>query len=447
MSSSILPTISNQSSPASELINDNEVSITINGVQLFGFDSLEIERGIEIMPGNFTIRTTDKYPTLQNGIIQVLVKPANTCVIKIGSDTVITGYITGVEYEYTAESHDMIITGYSKCGDLVNCAAMYFLDNPSIISQLQANPATNVLTNDPTQVTTQNITNSNIFDVANALLPPFNIALSNQSSVNSSNASIVPAYTLDLGTTVYEVLEAFARNQLLLLYDDTNGDLVLSGVGTTLHTGTIGVNSVMEASTAFDYSNRFNQYIAVYQSNNGVADTSAMANLQFNAIDPGMPRYRPTIIQSTQTSTSQNNTGSTQPLAKQLAIWQMNRNAGRSQIVRVTIPNWRDANGLLWTPNYQVQVQLPQIKVMTPINGQNLVISKVIFKKDAEEGSSCELELMIPAAFQVEPIVIVNEIVDQSQQDTTPSSAPATPVPTTPLPTSSTNTSTQGQGQ
>jgi prophage tail gpP-like protein len=388
--------------PATELDNDNEVSIIVNGVRLFGFESIEIDRGIEIIPGNFTIRTTDKYATLPNNLT---ILPNDECVVMIGSDVVITGYVQAVQIVFDAQTHELTITGTSKSVDIVECAALFF-QNPSVtLPQIAANPSFNLFAGDPTDITSFQITNQTIFSLAQNLLPPFNISLSS-SQVNQSDAIMVPNFTLDLGTTVFEVLESFARYQGVLLYDDPEGNLVIAQAGTSSQSGTITNDSVQRAMVSFDNSNRFNQYIAVYQDNNPVPDLGSNGNLIGVAIDTGMPRYRPTIIQSAQVSLVQpgqngDNTdfAETQSLAQLTANWIRQRNIGRSQIVRLTLVNWRDAAGALLMPNYTVNVNLPQLK----IENTNLIISRVTYKKDAEAGTTCEMELMPPAAFVVEP--------------------------------------------
>ena len=50
-------------------------------------------------------------------------------------------------------------------------------------------------------------------------------------------------------------------------------------------------------------------------------------------------------------------------LARQRAIWEMNRRNGRSRVARVVVDSWFDSAGELWTPNRLAPVYLPSLKI------------------------------------------------------------------------------------
>jgi prophage tail gpP-like protein len=69
--------------------------------------------------------------------------------------------------------------------------------------------------------------------------------------------------------------------------------------------------------------------------------------------------------------------------------------------VGVTTSSWRDRAGALYTPNTLAALSMPQIKL---IGGQKFSIGEVTYRRDMN-GSACDLTLMLPQAFQPEPVL------------------------------------------
>jgi len=109
--------------------------------------------------------------------------------------------------------------------------------------------------------------------------------------------------------------------------------------------------------------------------------------------DGGVPRFRQKYIELLSNSVGI-------ALTKAQAMWEMNRRIGRSQVVRVTADSWRDQGGTLWTPNTLAGVELPKQKVPKT----QLLIGEVTFRRGLDTGTTVEVELMPPKAFDVEPI-------------------------------------------
>ena len=90
-----------------------------------------------------------------------------------------------------------------------------------------------------------------------------------------------------------------------------------------------------------------------------------------------------------------------QEVAAARANWEMARRFGRSFMCHVTTDSWRDADGLLWQPNMLAPLDLPLLKTA----GVQWTISEVTYVLD-QQGTTAELVLMPPAAFEPQPVLL-----------------------------------------
>jgi prophage tail gpP-like protein len=216
----------------------------------------------------------------------------------------------------------------------------------------------------------------------------------------------IPSFDITLTQTPYEVIEQVARYAQLLVYDGTDGNLILAQAGaTSMASGfTQGLN-VQEASVTFSMDERYSSVEAVTCATDTLLtdpdnqNFSAEAGLNGIAAsisyDKGVPRYRPLIIIAEQGDTNYAVT-----IAR--SQWEINRRIGRSQAVRVMTDSWFDSSGKLWAKNALAPINLPSLK----ITNQNWLIGSVTFTRD-EGGTRADLVLMPQAAFQPEPVLLL----------------------------------------
>ena len=76
-------------------------------------------------------------------------------------------------------------------------------------------------------------------------------------------------------------------------------------------------------------------------------------------------------------------------------------------MVRVKTDNWRDSSGRLYEPNTLADVDIPSIN----INGKLWLISDVTYRK-SEAGTECDLLLMPPESFAVQPTLPPQQVPD-----------------------------------
>lgn len=351
----------------------DDVTISINGQQFGGWTDVRVLRGCERVPSSFEIGATERYP---GRLHVVAIEAGQPCQVKIGSDLVLTGYVDRVVSSLSADNHVLRLQGRSKMADLIDCS----VTNRDVAGLQIANP--------------------DLVDLARRVSKPFGVDVHSMVGaslpVTAPGAGFIPINVV-LGETPYELLERLARYLQVLIYDDTDGNLILArvGAGGAMASGfSQGVN-VQEAGGALSMDQRYSDYqpaLLSYQMfGDGPLPDMAPAK------DPGVPRYRPLYVVSEQIQLGV-------PYAEQRARWEMARRYGRSQVIRLVCDNWRDANGALWRPNAAAQVFVPAVKA-APYDPW--IITQVTFVRDGRRGTVADIELMPAEALTQEPIILM----------------------------------------
>lgn len=360
--------------PPATAPDDGEVTITAGGNVVSGWQGIRITRGVERMPSDFVFTVTERYPGQPDAVLQ----PLDPCVVRIGGDTVVTGYVDRYGASISPGEHTIRITGRGKCQDLVDCSA--------VIKAMQ-------------------LTAGSMLVVAQALAAPFGITVSSNHTIGLGGPDgTVPQFSVNLGETPFELIDRVARWAGVLAYEDTAGNLVLNDAGTLRHASGFvqGVN-IEAASVTFSADERFSVYSAHIMSaqqfsqidgtDGNTVGTVADPSVGVATPTPGK-RFRPRVIISEQFQLGE-------PIALKRAIWEMNRRNGRARAVTVTCDRWRDSAGKLWEPNYLVPLHIPALK----IENQEWLIGEVTYRRGAD-GTHADLTLMPPGAYSVEPEVL-----------------------------------------
>ena len=357
------------SSPPGRAPGSDDLSLIVGGMAFSGWDTLRVTRGVERMPGDFEISVTERYPGAAS---EVVVQPGQSCVIKLGSDVVLTGYVDSYAPSVSARAHTVRVAGRGKCQDLTDCSAI---------------------------VQGMAITTGSALDLATKLAAPFNITASSPLgavSVATPNGSPVQ-FNVNLGETPMEIIGRIARYAQVLAYEGTDGNLILDRVGSTSMASGFSLGANVEAAAAaFSMAARFTDYTAVWMSADKLSDLGGNGNTHAYLKDPDFKpyRYRPLIVVSDQSSNGVD-------LAQAKLVWQMNRRNGRAQQVKITCDSWRDSAGTLWAPNALAPLNLPALKLV----GQTWVIGEVSYRRGAD-GTHADLTLMPPGAYSPEPTAL-----------------------------------------
>ena len=359
--------------------NPDEVTVLVNGSDLSGWQSVRVTRGMERCPNDFEVTATEVYP---GQVDEIVMRPGDPCVVKIGKDRVLTGYVNRYTGSITKDAHQISISGRGMCQDLVDCAATW--------------PG-------------QQIRAASVLAVAQQLGKPFGITASGATgpSVGQGGATIIPYLALMLGETAWEVIERLCRIAGLLAFEQPDGSLLLTsnpgdmqqliekGNAGTLLTASSGLTegvNVLEATLALADDERFQTYQAFRFALDQYTDLGNSGNLIGTATDPGARAGRLKII----IAEMANSLGEPNALAR--AAWEAARRWGRGRQLRVKTDSWRDSSGALYQPNSIIDIDIPSLK----LTGTDWMISEVTYSRGAG-GTTCDLLMMPPQAFAVQP--------------------------------------------
>jgi prophage tail gpP-like protein len=350
----------------SDAAKTDDLTLTLNGQALSGWTDIRITRGIERMPSDFSIGMTDLYP---GDLAKLQINPGDACTVSLGEDLVITGYVDRVIPSFSADQHSIRVMGRSKCCDLVDCSAEW----PG--GQISGSTALGIA---------QKL--ASVYSVDNGGVPV-------RSSV--TDLPVIPQFNLSLGETAFEVIERISRYSALLVYDMPDGSLLLARLSSTQAAGgfTEGQN-VQEASIEFSMDQRYSNVAAWMQSVDILSDIGDAGNLVTNASDPNCRRHRQLDIIAEAG-------GGGNDVVQLRASWETARRSGRSKVVHIKTDSWRDASGVLWTPNTLATIKLPSLKLVSDF----MCIGEVTYQRDGDSGTTAELVLMEANAFVPEPIL------------------------------------------
>ncbi len=364
----------------SAAVGADDVLLVVVGQGWGGWTDERITRGLERMPNDFELTLTEIFPGQANAMV---FKPGQDCQVWIGKHRVITGHINRVQPAIAAGQHSISVSGRGMCQDLVDCAAIW--------------PG-------------QQIMASSVLAVAKKLAEPYGISVAGEfgpSVGQADKSALIPILNLMLGETAWDVIERLCRIAGLVAYEQPDGSLLLAtnpgdsaerqirglaGVNTTAASGfREGVN-VEAASATFSDDQRFSEYEIYKFSFDSFLEVGEGQNLIEKATDPGVLRRRKKIL------IAEMGHSMSLQIARDRVRWEAARRWGRGHAVNITTDSWADSAGQLYTPNTLAAVDIPSLK----IEGKSWLITDVTYRKGAD-GTHCDLTLMPPEAFSVQP--------------------------------------------
>ena len=334
----------------------DDLTLIVGNRTLSGWESVNVTRGIEIIPGHFDVSMTERYPNASDFVVS----PGDPCRVLLGGDTVITGYVDAYLPSFDDKTHTVRVLGRGKCQDIVDCSASW----PSC-----------------------QFMSSTVRKIAQELCKPYGIEVQGEQGI------LVPQYNFHISDNAYSIIETLCRCSSLLAYEIPSGDLLLSKVGNVLASGGVaeGVN-IEKASFEQRVDHRYSIYQIDRISMNVFGELGDAWNQLATVTDAEIKRYRLLSFIS-----EIGNFGVA--LAQKRGEWEMKRRFGRGYKLEITTDSWRDSAGLLWEPNTLVPISLPALKVPERLNW---LLSEVTYQRD-ETGTHAKLTLMPPESFTVEP--------------------------------------------
>jgi len=339
----------------------NKLGLTIKGARFEGWESVSIKRSIDTLCGKFTVTLTDRW-TPQSKAWQI--REQDNVLIEIGNTPVLTGRVDAVNANIGPSGHSLELEGRDLTADLVDC------------SVIQAPGTWN---------------NVKFFNFVNALAGPFGINVAINTDISNDKFN----FSIDSGVKIYEVLQNLAQKEGVLLQTDPYGNLsVENNEAARADTGLAMGDNIKSASCSFDTRDRFSRYLVRGQdAGTGKAQWKKTAGqIQGEALDPGITRSRPLLIQA--------ETNATIKTAERRAQWEKTTRKARALGVTVIVEGWQQTDSdQLWAVNKLVNVYIPQFE----IENLDLLIAGVEFTKDTG-GTQTKLELVPEDTFLVKPV-------------------------------------------
>jgi prophage tail gpP-like protein len=378
--------------------------LTVGNQTVTGWQRVSVTRPLAAIPASFSIEVTERYPNAAD----IDLKPGFPCTVKIGSDLVLTGYVDRYTSAISASQHTIRVEGRSMSEDLVDCSA--------VVKKTSAG-------NTPTQGL--QIRNGDVLSIVRALAAPYGVTVQCDAP---GPFRAIPQFNINLGETVWEIIDRITRYSKLIAYDMPDGSIMLSEVGkVSMASGfRIGVN-VETADVMFSTDQRYSEYeghlIAMMSLGTDAGENfptvgeivrdDEMAALRR---PDGSPRFRKLYVISEQFDMGR-------PIAGDRAAWEKNRRWGQSFNFSVTTDAWRDASGKLWSPNYLAPIDAEALK----LKHRDWLIGTVTYLRD-ESGQHAHLSLWPKEAFTVEP-TSPNVLVTQDDVNRNNATKPNPPAP------------------
>ncbi len=354
--------------PRSSPVTTSDVlTLQVGNVELSGWQRVSVVRSMDSIPASFDIEVTEKYPNSPDIDLQA----GQPCTVMIGSDLVLTGFVDRYTSMVSASMHTVRISGRSKSEDLTDCSAFIGdKDHPSF--QVKAGTALSII---------------------QAIAKPYGVTIQSMAGPGAD----VLKFNINLGETCWEIIDRLIRVSGFVAYDMPDGSLMLARAGTDKMASGFAIGqNIEQADIAYSMDGRFSDYeghfisVVTYGVGGQLTDTSAGPIYH----DEAVRRFRKRFVISEQMSDGVS-------LAGQRALWERNRNMGRSQQFNVTCDSWRDASGRLWAPNHVAPISAAVLK----LPNASWVIGGVTYTRD-ENGQHASLILMPKDAFDVEPTVL-----------------------------------------
>lgn len=335
----------------------SELTLLTNGQAYGGWKSIRLHMGIEELSSTFDIAVTEIWPEQAS---PREISAGDACTVKIGSETLITGYVDAVSVDYDNGSHGISIRGRDKTADLIDCSAIYKSGEWK---------------------------NAKLEQIAKDLCAPFGVSV----KVETDTGAAFKSWAIEPGETVHDNLERAARHRGVLLLSDGKGAMVIAKPSTKpLSVALVRGDNILSASAEDNVEGRFSEYTVKGQAagdddSNGEAVTSQKASSK----DAGVKRHRPLVI----VSEDQGDIAS----FKKRAEFEASVRAGRARTAAVSVQGWIHGGAVL-RPNQRVPVRDPWLKLNC-----EMLISEVDLVLD-ESGTRAELKLAMPEAYSLQPV-------------------------------------------
>lgn len=338
-----------------------DVLLITAGRSFLGWTTLRIVRSMTHCTGAFELGATWRVGAFDSA---VGIQAGDQAQVIVGAETVITGYVDGIDEEWSATSHELRVHGRDMAADLVDCSAI------SRTGQWHNQP---------------------IEQIVSDLAKPFGVRV----RARVSTGKALPSFALQEGETAFDAADRAARIRGLLLVSDADGTLSITRAGeqrapTDLVLGT----NLLNLRVSKDMRDRYSLYTAKGQApGSDFTNGPQVSQIKAQATDPGVGRYRPLVMTNDQPDIAATLTDRVR--------WEANVRAARSIELEAQVQGWRHADGL-WAPNTLARVVAAGADIDT-----DFLITEVAYEL-SESGSTTRLSMTRQDAFTLLPLKAIS---------------------------------------
>ncbi len=343
----------------------DKVELKAGGNVYAGWTKISVTRSFEAMAGSFELELTWKWQGSDEKY-QAFMKPireGQPCVVEIGGERVITGYVDDWIPSYDANQVIISVSGRDKTADLVDCSIDY---------------------------ASGQFNNQTLTQIANVVCKPFGIKV----IVNTDVGTAFPRIQVEQGETPHELLSRLARQRGVILTSNTLGDLVITRASTVRAGVSLILGDNIKAGRGrFSLRQRYSTFTvkavgAAFGDAWDDAPLSTVGGIQAKVNDKEVGRYRPMIIVNEEITTAEG--------AAKRGQWERQRSIAKSNGAEYTVTGWRiPQTGKLWNFNTIVPV-LDEIFGLD----EEMLIASVMFSED-DAGRLAIVSVARPDAFDI----------------------------------------------
>lgn len=337
----------------------NACELVVDGRAYGGWKRLEVQRSIEQIAGGFILELTSRWPGVD---VPVGLREGLPCEVRLGGETVITGYIDMFEPDMTDTSSFIRVEGRDKTGDLVDCSAIHKTGQWHGVRLEQI-----------------------VRDIAT----PFGI----QVEVATDTGEVFKRFALEEGEHAFDAIDRACRLRAVLATSTPQGHLLLTHASELVLDVMLkeGVN-IKRISATHSWKERHSQVtIKTQVPGDDDENGAAAAQLKASAKDDEINRYRPLIVMAEH--------GTSAKALGQRAQWETLVRMGRGKRGKCTVVGWRTgpdgASGPLWQPNTLVHIDSPRMNLQ-----REMLIVGCAYTL-SEQGTTTELTFARREAFEL----------------------------------------------
>lgn len=327
------------------------IEVFANGMKFSMWTSATVSRSVGNIAASFSLSVS--YRDLDGGKLQLF--PGDLIEIDVDKIPVIKGFVVNISASYSSSSHDVTVSGYETTCDLADCSveAPYEWKNSKI--------------------------DRIIYDICGRL----GIKFENKMGVDCGDP--LKNFGIGPGTKAVDAIADLCKTRGILPCSDGMGKVFLLKPSSAKHAErniVEGVN-IVSASMRLSVSERYSDYY-VYGSGKKMVKASSK--------DDKIERKRPLII------VDSNSTDKASAEAR--AYWESSVRKSRSFSLTCTLQGWKSSANSIWNSGEIVFVLSPSVFIE---DSSELLISKVVFRYDRNNGSFTEVELVQPESFEPQP--------------------------------------------